>query len=266
MKHLLENNDLLLAMAVLTGTAILLKCTCAIRYQILLRDAQKIAKTRNKWLRGIITKFEACYKLRIPVHNVNCYVGHALERFRFLGFSLKSWENADVFFGLLVTGTALTGNLLAIYYQLPSKWISLHSLSMIILLLILALSEFLFQIRRKRNLLSLQLLDYFENTLKGKLENQYLHPAEQEAYQKEYFEEAETSYKEDNETKKAPSLSAMTENKNASAMSEDMHELITSLLEESKVTEEINKRQEKLTTAATTEKAKLIEEILKEYL
>ena len=58
----------------------------------------------------------------------------------------------------------------------------------------------------------------------------------------------------------------MTENKNASAMSEDMHELITSLLEESKVTEEINKRQEKLTTAATTEKAKLIEEILKEYL
>ena len=45
----------------------------------------------------------------------------------------------------------------------------------------------------------------------------------------------------------------------------DMKELIDSLLEESKIDNDINEQQEKLHAAATTEKYRLVEEIIKEY-
>ena len=45
-----------------------------------------------------------------------------------------------------------------------------------------------------------------------------------------------------------------------------MQELIDSLLEESKVTKELEQQKDKLMTAATTEKFRLVEEIMKEYL
>ena len=69
MKNLLENYTLLFVMTILTAFAILLKCIGAILYQVLLRDSEQIANTKNKWMRAMHTKFEACYKLRIPVHN-----------------------------------------------------------------------------------------------------------------------------------------------------------------------------------------------------
>lgn len=46
----------------------------------------------------------------------------------------------------------------------------------------------LFRIRHKKRCLKLQLLDYLENTIQSKLENQYLHPELQKAYQNAYFD------------------------------------------------------------------------------
>lgn len=275
MKQFLENYDLLFAMTVLTAIAILLKCICAIVYQVLLRDSEQIPTTKNKWIRSMYTKFEACYKLKIPIHNPSCFVKNYMEQYRLLGMSMKTLENFDLFCGLIVTASTLLSIMWGIYYELPVRWILIHSMTLVFFLLFLAAGEFLFQVRRKRGLLHLQLLNYFENTLQAKLENQYLHPEEQKAYQNAYFEEEEETSndvrpeKEENQTEDKPiqeDISADLEESYASTISPDMQELIDSLLEESKITEELNQKQEKLHAAATTEKFRLVEEIMKEYL
>lgn len=279
MKNLLENYNLLFAMTMTTAFAILLKCICAIIYQILLRDSEQIANTKNKWMRSMHTKFEACYKLRIPVHNPSCFVKNYMEHYHFLGLSMKSLENTDIFCGLIISGTTLLCIMGGLYYELPALWIFIHSMTYLFFLLFLATAELLFQVRHKRKLLHLQLLNYFENTLQGKLENQYLYPEENEAYQKAYFEKEADNRKKELDEHTAEAASTQDTKKDSEqnpeiefqeeygpVISADMQELIDSLLEESKVTKELEQKKDKLMTAATTEKFRLVEEIMKEYL
>lgn len=260
MKHLLENYNLLFAMTVFTAIAILLKCICAIIYQILLRESEQVNGTKNKWIRSMQTKFEACYKLRIPVHNPACFVENHLEQYHFLGLSLKSLENTDIFCGLAVTGATILCLMCGSYYELPKQWIFIHSMTLVFFLLFLGVAELIFQVRHKRKLLKLQLINYFENTLQGKLENQYLYPEENAAYQQAYFETASQKSADS-----VPEHFDFTE-EYGPVISADMQELIDSLLEESRISKELDQKKDKLMTAATTEKFRLVEEIMKEYL
>lgn len=289
MKDFLENYDLLFAMTVLTAITILLKCICAIVYQVLLRDSEQITATKNKWIRSMCTRFEACYKLKIPIHNPSCFVENYMEDYRFLGISMRTLENTDWLCAMIITASALLSIMCGIFYELPVRWVLIHSMTLVFFLIFLATAEFIFQVRRKRKLLHLQLLNYFENTLQAKLENQYLHPEEQKAYQNAYFEdeaqekevaESDFTKKEKRDTNTADSSQPAKDKEHyaseepfddleesyASSISPDMQELIDSLLEESKITEELKQQQEKLHTAATTEKFRLVEEIMKEYL
>lgn len=271
MKHFLQNYNLLFMMTAFTTLAILLKCTCAIIYQMLLRDSEQIAGTKNKWIRSMYTKYESCYRLRIPIHNPACFIKSYMAQYRFLGISLQTLENTDILCGLIVTGGTLLSVMLGIYYELPSQWILIHTLTLAFFLIFLAMGEFIFQVRRKRSLLHLQLQNYFENTLQAKFENQYLHPEERKAYEHAYFEPEKDSPEPDTlaEPETAPAAEAAERTifeKEQGTISPDMQELIDSLLEESKLTDEINKKQEKLQAAATNEKFRLVEEIMREYL
>lgn len=262
MRNLLEHYDLLFAMTILTAFAILLKCICAIVYQVLLRDSEQITSTKNKWLRSIITKYEACYKLKMPIYNTDSFIKHYIERYHFLGFSMKTLENFDYFCGLIVTGSTLFSIMCGIYYELPNKWILIHSMTLVLFLVFLATSELLFQVRYKKKVLHLQLVNHFDNTMRAKLESQYLHPEERIAYQNEYFQPdkpVETNVQ-------AQKTEPMEESQIASGITPDMQELIDSLREETKITEELKETQEKLSAAATNEKYRLVEEIIKEYL
>lgn len=280
MKQFLENYNLLFTMTGVTALAILLKCICAIIYQILLRDSEQIPATKNKWIRAMYTKYESCYKLQIPIHNPDCFINNHIAQYRFLGISLKTLENTDIFCGLLVTAATLLSVICGIYYDLPSRFLLIHSMTLAFFLIFLGMGEFIFQVRRKRTLLHLQLLNYFENTLQAKFEKQYLHPEEREAYEQAYFESDKTpSFSSEPEAAASSESSKIPETSNASehtffekereqsgSISPDMQELIDSLLEESKITDELNKKQEKLHAAATNEKFRLVEEIMKEYL
>lgn len=261
MKTILEHYNLLIAMTILTSIAIFLKCICAILYQMLSKEVDQITNTKNKWLRSMITKFESCYQLKMPIQNTSSFIELYLERYRFAGLSLRTLENFDIFCAFILCGTALLSVMGGIYYSLPTNWILIQGITLIIFLFFLGMGEVLFQTRHKRLLLHLQLDNYFSNTLHPKYIQQYLHPEERKAYEQEYFlpEEPEKTKQE------TPAISIPEEN-NASVLSADMQELIDSLLEESKLTEEIQKKHQELTTAATNEKYRLVEEIMKEYM
>jgi len=262
-KQFLENYHLLFTMTILTAFTIAFKCFCAIVYQMLLRDSEQVPVTKNKWIRAMYTKFEACYKLKIPIHNPDCFVENHMAQYHILGISMNTLENTDIFCGLVVTSATLLSLMCGIYYEFPLRWTLIHSMTLVCFLLFLAAAELMFQVRHKKNLLHLQLLNYFENTLQAKLENQYLHPEERKAYENAYFDsEEETDQKE--KEQKEPVMAASAKH-SGNPITPDMQELIDSLLEESKIDSDINEQQEKLHAAATNEKYRLVEEIIKEY-
>lgn len=275
MKDFLEQYNLLLAMTVLTSAAILIKCICALIYQILSKETEQITTLKNKQLKAMVTKYEACYQLRIPIYDWKSYVKNSLQQYRFLGISLYTLENFSIFAALVIMGSAILGSSLGIYYKLPVSWISIHAGAHLLFLVILGISECLFQVRNKRNVLETRLFNHFANHAQGKFEQQYLHPEEQKAYQMEYFNEKTESNHNSAEPLEEHSESESFETppekegnrwKPSHAISPDMQELIDSLLEEKQLEAQIQEKENQLSTAASSEKYRLIEEIIKDYL
>ena len=129
-------------MTAVTAIAILLKCICAIIYQILLRDSEQVQTTKNKWFRAMYTKYESCYRLQIPIHNPDCFINHYMAQYRFLGIPLQTLENTDIFCGLLVTSSTLLSVICGIYYELPTRFIWIHSMTLAFFLIFLGIGEF----------------------------------------------------------------------------------------------------------------------------
>lgn len=267
MKTILEHYHLLIAMTVLTSLAILLKCVCAISYQMLSKEIEQMNSTQNAWLKSMLTKFESCYQLKMPLQNPGSFVKLQMERYRLAGISLRTLEGFDLFTGCITTGCALLTIMGGIYYKLPINWIVIQSITLVLFIFFLGISELLFQTRRKRQLLQTKLVNYFANTLHPKFMNQYLYPEKLQAYRQEYFTEKNPAQEET----PLPSLASTREvsgepGNSVHSVTPDMQELIDSLLEESKLTEELEKKKQELTSAAAKEKMNLVEEIMKEYI
>ena len=268
MKTILEHYHLLIAMTILTSLAILLKCVCAISYQMLSKEVEQMNSTQNSWLKSMLTKFESCYQLKMPLQSPGSFVQLQMERYRLAGISLHTLEGFDLFTGCITTGCALLTIMGGIYYKLPVNWIVIQSITLVLFIFFLGISELLFQTRRKRQLLQTKLVNYFANTLHPKFMNQYLYPEKHQAYQQEYFTGENPTPEGE-----AP-LPALASTQEASgeggdsvhSVTPDMQELIDSLLEESKLTKELEKKKQELTSAAAKEKMNLVEEIMKEYI
>lgn len=272
MKNLCGDQRLLLGMVICTAAAILLKCICAILYRKLLHDSQQLQTTKNKWLRAMLTKYEACYKIRISINDPDCFVSRQLERHQFFKLSLHTLENSDLFAASLLVSTSLLALIQGVKNGQALQQLLMQILVPLFLLSLIALSESLFRIRHKKRCLKLQLLDYLENTIQSKLENQYLHPDMQKAYQNAYFD-ITSSLDGQDRLDHMVQLEKMNQKERKespkSAFSKEMRELIDSLVQEEKLAKDIQQIEQENTataTAATGEKMQLIEEIIKEYL
>lgn len=188
MKQFLQDYNMVFVMAAVGCFTVMMKSITAIIYYKLICQAEQMGTSDNKYMKALIGKFTASYKLKREVHNVKCIVDKSLHNMRFLGISAVGMKNIGIY-GMAVEFMLLIASLLlGIYYHLSSEWYALTSLSAIAVIMLLATSEILFQIHRKYKLLRIQMTDYLENVLQPKLEKEYLHPEEEKKYQHEYFE------------------------------------------------------------------------------
>ncbi len=270
MKSILEHHNLLISMMVLTSAAIFLKCLCAMKYQILIKEVEQISSSKNHILRSMVMKYESCFKLKLPVKNTESFIRLYQENFRMFGIPLKSLENSDLFCGFFVFCTGLVNLMGGIYYQLPSTWILIQIMTFFIFLIFLILSEFVFQTRKKGKLFTLHLIHYFDNTLYTRLLQKYIYSSEHKAYLREYFDPAPGAQKP------AATLEA--------PLADDMKELALSLMNEPEAKKLAEEKRKQLAYASwaeapddlseenedqeflSLEKYHLLEEIMKEYL
>ncbi len=254
MKEILENYELLFLLMGMTCVFIILKVISFCLYGKLLRESNQMGITKNKWLKSMMAKFEAYYKLRISVHNVENFVDRYLYHFRFLGLSLQSWENAGWYISVVMTGCWILSCLAGGYFEMKEKWFLTTGFVFVALLLLQAMLELIFNTRKSQKLLRVQLIDYMENTMRARLENEYFHQEEKKEYEREYFDETEDTSKE----------IVVAEGK--SNQKELLTELMNSLLEEMELDRSIARGQSPFFRGDDSERAQLFDEILREYI
>jgi len=188
MEQFLQDYNMVFAMAAIGCLTIMMKSIAAIVHYKLIAQAEQMGTSQNKYMKALVGKFTASYKLKREVHNVKCIVSKSMYNMRFLGIPVASWKNMGLYGIVSVAMLLVACLLLGIYYKMSPGWYALTSLSAFAVIILLATSEVLFQIHRKYKILNLQMTDYLENILQPKLEKEYLHPEEEKKYQHEYFE------------------------------------------------------------------------------
>ncbi|MCH5267251.1 MAG: hypothetical protein J1E62_02805 [Lachnospiraceae bacterium] len=189
MKELYEGYDLLTVMLGIGIVTVILQSVAGWITGRLLEDCSQIAGTKNPWIRSLIGKFEICYQLRIPAKDVGGFLDRYLWEYRFGGIRLATWGSMGLY------GAWLTGmyfgicTIIGIYSETTLRVYGLYCIYALVVISMIFGGELLLQLRARHKMVRVYLLDYLENTLQPRLENQYLHPEEQEEYQRAYFEE-----------------------------------------------------------------------------
>lgn len=272
MKAILENFDVLYFLAGVTCVSVLMKFVGFLLYKRLLRDSSQMGTTDNKWMKSMMAKFEAYYKLRISVHNVENFVDRYIYHYHFLGLSLQSWEYIGCYTAAVTVAAAALFSLAAGYYQLSMEWFMVMGFCVLSLLIIQGAASCFFSMHSSRKIFRIQLIDYMENTMRARLENEYFNKEATRQYQMEYFDVEEgipqaAAVTERKEVEEKPQEAPVPKQKPQWGGSE-IRDLLTALMDELQVDKDIEKKQQELSeyTASASEKAQLFEEILREYI
>lgn len=194
--NMYEHDVLIYAALILGGIGLLSKLILSFSYSRLLRAAKEMGTSENKLMKLIRLKFDACYKLKLGVHNVDTFVDKYVYGYKFCGISLYTLHNISGQVITLCTIIALFGSVLA-YLTKCGQDVILSTLGVGIgVAVLLAAVDNLLSLKAKQRLLRIHMKDYLDNNLKAKLENQYFSPKELEEYRNSYFEREETK-KED---------------------------------------------------------------------
>ena len=232
--YLYQNNILIYAMLGIGILGLFADLICSIIYQRLLKASFDMGNSENKLLKQMRLRFETCYQLKLKVNNVDSFVDKHVNRHKFLGIFLCTWERICGQMIAISMTIAIVGGFLAYYFNCGQNAF-LYTLGMgIIVVTVLIAAQIIFDISKKKQFLYCNIKEYLENYLKAKLENELLTPEEMEAYRNAYFEEDREA------KKKEKALAAKREREEA--------------------------RKTKAEIAAAKEQEKLIEEILREYL
>lgn len=301
MGELLRSYDMLFFMAAVSCVSFVMKMISSMLYRRLLWDSNQMGTTDNRWMKSMMSKFEAYYKLRISVHNVENFVDRYLYHYHFLGLSLHAWEYAGEYFIAAQVGFCALFCMLGGYYGLSVEWFCTLGGVAVGLLLLQGMFELCFNTHQSWRIFRIQVIDYMENTMRARLENEYFHAEATRKYRMEYFEgqndtadsEEKTPEPEmagfDAGTAVVPDTAASSEIAAGSAPAEniimyhdgkredgrpgkktaagtEMAELLSAFLEEMQLDQEIAGKQQELSEQAAAERAQLFEEVLREYI
>lgn len=210
--------------------AAVLRIMLTANYGSLAKASNSMAKTKKKWLRQIKLKFETMYRLEIGVHNVEAFVDKHVCQRKILGLHLSTWESISKQATLLCGLSAIGAIILGRYYECNQNTIFFTALAGVGGMALIRFVDNFSSLEIRKQQLSTNLTDYFENYSKVRLER-ILDESKQQKEQQENiedmlqpqaaYEEAACSVtEEDKKTTKKYDFSAMTNRQKKKAIKE----------------------------------------------
>jgi hypothetical protein len=190
-KFLYEENIILYAFAGLCGLGLLVRLIVNLVYRHLVKASENPAETKNKLLKYMKMRFEACYKAKIGVNNVDTFVDKSVLKYRFCGVLLSTWDNfcgQVLFLNLLIVPISAV---FGVVYDCGQKQVLMTGAVGILSSAILILVDKSINLPAKKRILRLNLLDYLENFCKVRLEQEVFHPEVYEQIKREFEQVSE---------------------------------------------------------------------------
>ena len=192
-KFLYDQNVIIYTFAGLCVLGFIIRLIVNILYKLMVKESDNLGATKNKALKHMKMKFETCYKLKIGVNNVDTFVDKNILRYRFCGILLSTWENVG---GQVLFINLLLVPILAVFgviYDCGQDVIMFTGAVGISASSILILVDKSMNLSAKKRAVKLNLMDYLENFLKVRLEQETFHPEQLEQYRREYFQAVEAN-------------------------------------------------------------------------
>lgn len=285
-KELLEQQVFMYVMLSLCLAGIVVELALSLVCGNLVKASLHIADTKNRLFKLMRLKFEACYKLKISIHNAEKFVDKYMINHRFCGIFLHTWKKFTLQMTFLCICLGTSGAVLGMMencdMQIILKNFGVGLLTAAFLHVLDGLCAYDFKYQQVKA----NAVDYFDNFLRGRLENEYFHPEAMKDYQQEYFEKdseeqiaaskeyiSEEHGKEQKEKdKEARPEPVPAKRRRAPEMFVPPTEEIAATREGAKAVpvrkSEKNKKEQEVLDRSIEEmeKEKIIEDILKEYL
>ncbi len=276
MKSIIEQYMLVYGMIVLGIIGIVLKVFVSGVYNHLIHASDKMGNSDNKLMKLIKLKFETCYQLRIGVHNVESFVDKYVYRYRVMGVLLTTWENlsGQVLILSMLYGTAIVVS--AIVTGVSQEVLFIHFFTAIAVCAVLVLMDSINNLSVKRKRLQINIVDYLDNYLKIRLENEMIKTEDSQIAStmengKEDFRNAATAENGTEDSQNAATMKNGKEDSQIAATAEKgadtvldrtmdagMEELLNSLLDTADAKKRSRQEKEKKENA-------VIAEVLGEY-
>jgi hypothetical protein len=185
-RTLFDNHVFIYILLALAGLGMLMKLVVQILYSKLLRASESMGTSKCKLAQNMKKKFEAYYKLKLGVNNVDIFVDKHFFHYKFCGIYLSTWETLC---GQVLVLTLLTGaisTILGLIYECGKNQI-LSTFSVGILSCgVLIFLEGVINPGGKKEMIRLNMKDYLENSLKARLVQEENQPELMEQYKKVY--------------------------------------------------------------------------------
>lgn len=297
-EKLLEQNIGIYAMIILCICGLISNSLCLIGWNSLMKATEHIGTTKHKLVQEMKKRFETCYKMHINVNNVDKYVDKYIYKYKFCGLYLYTWENVC---GQILCITGILGiicSILTCVYHCGQEKLLSYVLTTVLIVGMLITYQYRVNVMQKSKKASVNLGDYFENYLQGRLQAEQTNPELVKQYKAEwnsYVEEKrqtekvkkEKKVRKDNrrdeieklkqelveELKQERMLQKQKEAKRIEAeraMEQGREEIAAASVEKIKAKAEgrLEKEPEKETKKQTLQKEeeKIVQDILKEYL
>lgn len=187
--ELYEEKALIYAILAAGGAGLLGKAVTAAVYGTLIKASNEMGNSKNRLMRMLCLKFETFYKLKIGVNNVDIFVDKYVNKQKFGGILLSTWEKLGGQMTLLSLAGAVLGSVWGYLLHCGQEVILYTFLCGMTVTFVLIIFDNLLNISGKKQTLRVNMQDYLENYLKAKLENEHLTPEALESYRQAYFEE-----------------------------------------------------------------------------
>ncbi len=190
-KFLYDENIILYSFAGLFGLGMLIRLLLDMVYKHLIKESDHPGTTKNKLIRHMKLKFEACFKYKIGVNNVDTFVDKNVLQYRFCGILLSTWDNFSgqvLYLDLLLVPLFV---LFGVIYDCGQSRILLNGAVGILSCALLIFVDKSINLSMKKRMLRLNIMDYLENFYKTRLEQEALHPEQLEEIRREYMQVSE---------------------------------------------------------------------------
>lgn len=172
-----------------------LKIALGIGYSRMIRASNNMGSTKYKLFRNLKVKFETLHKLKINVNNVDTFVDKCMNNHKILGILLITWERISGQVSFVSIATGSIGAILGLSLEIDRMWI-LSVLSVGLLSGgLLIFFEALLNKRARREIIRLNIIDYLENYLNNRLEQENANPELIQKYKKYFAKQSDLEVK-----------------------------------------------------------------------